>query len=271
MIEDLKHIIYKTIIEANRKMTPGDVEKAIASTGVTRKTVRLAIKDLVGQGELSYTCVYGTSFLERSFDRPVRLSKRILIKPPQTPYQPRPWEVVVDIAGGAAFGNGAHPTTCLVLRALDHLFSGDLQTERQSLLNGLDVGTGTGILAIALAKLGVQDVVGIDIDPCAVSEATHNVLLNGLSNKVAITDTPLEKLASQYAIIVANIALPTLKSMAPLLSGKTEKKGLLILSGFLESEFENLGETYAEHGFTLVQEEAERGWGCMTFQKSAPP
>lgn len=269
MIEDLEHIIYKTIIEANRKMTPGDVEKAIANTGVDKKRVRLAIKDLVGRGELSYTYVYGTSFLERSFDRPVRLSKRILIKPPQTPYQPRPGEVVVDIAGGAAFGNGAHPTTCLVLRALDHLFGGNLYADRRTLLNGLDVGTGTGILAIALAKLGVQDVVGIDIDPCAVSEATHNVLLNGLSKIVAITDTPLEMLTAQYAIIVANIALPTLKSMAPLLSKRTEKNGLLILSGFLESEFENLGEAYAEHGFTLMREETERGWGCITFQKSA--
>jgi ribosomal protein L11 methyltransferase len=249
-------------------MTPGDVEKAISDTGVDRKTVRLAIRDLVGRGELSYTYVYGTSFLERSFDRPVRLSKRILIKPPQTPYQPRPGEVVVEIAGGAAFGNGAHPTTCLVLRALDHLFGGHLYADHQSPSNGLDVGTGTGILAIALAKLGVQDVVGIDIDPCAVSEATHNVLLNGLPKTVAITDTPLEMLTAQYAIIVANIALPTLKSMAPLLSEKTEKKGLLILSGFLESEFKNLGETYAEHGFTVAREATERGWGCMTFQKS---
>jgi ribosomal protein L11 methyltransferase len=270
MIQDLKHIIYKTIIEANRKMTPGDVEKAVASTGVDRKRVRLAIKDLVGRGELSYTYVYGTSFLERSFDRPVRLSKRILIKPPQTPYQPRPGEVVVDIATGAAFGNGAHPTTCLVLRALDHVFSGNLHAERQAPLNGLDVGTGTGILAIALAKLGVQDVVGIDIDPCAVSEAAHNVSLNGLSKKVSITDTPLEKLTAQYAIIVANIALPTLKRMAPLLSGRTEKDGLLVLSGFLESASKNLGETYAEHGLRLVREETERRWACMALRKSEP-
>jgi len=270
MIEDLKHIIYKTVIEANRKMTPGDVEKAVASTaGVDRKRVRLAIRDLVRLGELSYTYVYGASFLERSFNRPVRLSKRIVIKPPQTPYQPRPGEVVLNIAAGAAFGNGAHPTTCLVLRAMDHVLGGNRHAKRKAPKNGLDVGTGTGILAIALAKLGVQDVGGIDIDPCAVSEATHNVLLNGLSERVSITDTPLEKLTVEYAIIVANIALPTLKRMAPLLSGRTEKNGLLVLSGFLESASKNLGETYAEHGLSLVREESARGWGCITLCKMA--
>lgn len=268
MIEDLKHIIYKTVIEANRKMTPGDVEKAVASTaGVDRKRVRLAIRDLVRLGELSYTYVYGASFLERSFDRPVRLSKRIVIKPPQTPYQPRPGEVVLNIAAGAAFGNGAHPTTCLALRALDHIFGGNRYIERKAPLKGLDVGTGTGILAIALAKLGVQKVVGIDIDPCAVSEATHNVSLNGLAKQALVTDTPLEKLASQFFVIVANIAQPTLRRMAPFLSARTEEKGFLILSGFLESVSKDLGETYAKFGLRLVREETERGWACITLCK----
>jgi ribosomal protein L11 methyltransferase len=268
MIEELKHIIYKTVIEANRKMTPGDVEKAVArSAGVDRKRVRHAVRDLVGRGELSYTYVYGTSFLERSFDRPVRLSKRIVIKPPQAPYESRPGEVVVDIVAGAAFGNGAHPTTRLVLRALDHIFGGNRCLERKAPLNGLDVGTGTGILAIALAKLGVQEVVGIDIDPCAVSESTHNVLLNGLAEQVSITNTPLEKLSSHFSVIVANIAYPTLRRMAPSLSARTEENGLLILSGFLEPASKNLGETYCEHGFKLVREEAERGWACMTLHK----
>ncbi|MES0363551.1 MAG: 50S ribosomal protein L11 methyltransferase [Desulfobacteria bacterium] len=271
MIDDLKHIIYRTVLEANRKMAPGDVEKAVArSAGVNRKRVRLAIRDLVGTGELRYTYVYGTSFLERSFDRPVRLSKRIVVKPPNTPYRSGPGEVVVDIAGGAAFGNGAHPTTCLALKALDHVFDGDRPVESKAPLNGLDIGTGTGILAIALAKLGVHDVIGIDVDPCAVSEATHNVLLNGLAEQVSIRNTPLEKLASRFSVIVANLAYLTLKRIAPSLSAGTEENGLLILSGFLEPAAENLHKTYAEQGFRLVREETERGWACMTLCKRAP-
>jgi ribosomal protein L11 methyltransferase len=271
MIDDLKHIIYTTVLEANRKMAPGDVEKAVArSAGISRKRVRLAIRDLVGIGELKYTYVYGTSFLERSFDRPVRLSKRIVVKPPNTPYRPGPGEVVVDIAGGAAFGNGAHPTTCLALKALDHVFDGDSYVESKAPLNGLDIGTGTGVLAIALAKLGAHDVIGTDIDPCAVSEASQNVLLNGLAERVSIRNTPLEKLASRFSVIVANLAYPTLKRIAPSLSAGTVENGLLILSGFLEPAAENLHKTYAEQGFRLVREETERGWGCMTLCKMAP-
>lgn len=271
MIKDLKHIIYKTVIEANRKMSPGDVEKAVADdAGIDRKRVRLAIRDLVGLGELSYTYVYGTSFLERSFDRPVRLSRRIVIKPPQMAYEPRPGEVVVEIAGGAAFGNGAHPTTCLVLRALDHLFGSNRYLEPHVPLKGLDIGTGTGILAIALAKLGIQEVVGIDTDLCAVSEATNNVLINGLAEQVSISNTPLEKLVSHFSLIVANLAYPTLKKMALSLSARTAENGFLIISGFSESAAKNLGETYAEHGLRLEQQEAERGWACITLCKSAP-
>ena len=154
---------------------------------------------------------------------------------------------------GTAFGNGAHPTTCLVLRALDHFFSNTRYLECHGPLRGLDVGTGTGILAIALAKLGIQEVVGIDTDPCAVSEATYNVLINGLAEQVSISNTALEELVSHFSLIVANLAYPTLKRIAPSLSAGTEENGFLILSGFLESACKNLSKTYAEQGFRLVR------------------
>jgi ribosomal protein L11 methyltransferase len=270
MIEDLKHIIYNAVIEANRKLTPGEVEKTVAkANGVDRKTVRLAIKDLVGRGELSYTYLYGTSFLEKSFDRPVRVSKRIVIKPPEKAYQPQPGDVVVNITGGAAFGSGAHPSTRLALRALDFVLGDSRYPRGRTPLTGLDVGTGTGILAIAMARLGVEKVVATDIDPCAVSEATHNVLLNGLAEQVSIRNTPLEKLALRFSVIVANLAYLTLKRIAPSLSAGTAENGLLILSGFLEPAAENLHKTYAEQGFRLVREETERGWACMTLCKRA--
>jgi ribosomal protein L11 methyltransferase len=270
MMQELKPIIYQTVVEANRKMTPGDVEKAVSRTaGVDRERVRLAIRDLVGLGELSYTYVYGTSFLERSFDRPVRLSKRIVIKPPQTPYKPRPGEVVVDIAGGAAFGNGAHPTTSLALRALDSIFGDNHYIERKATLKGLDVGTGTGILAIALAKLGVREVVGIDIDPCAVSEATHNVSLNGVAEKVTIANTPLEELTTHFSVTVANLYYATLRRLSSTIAERIQEDGLLVLSGFTELATKNVGKAFSEHGLRLLQEETEHGWASMTLRKSA--
>jgi ribosomal protein L11 methyltransferase len=132
----------------------------------------------------------------------------------------------------------------------------------------LDVGTGTGILAIALAKLGVQKVVGIDIDPCAVSEATHNVALNGLAEQVTITNIPLEELSTSFCVIVANIACPTLRRVSLLLSERMAQDGLLILSGFIRMPgSKDLVEAYTEHGLRLVREEIEHGWACLTLCK----
>jgi ribosomal protein L11 methyltransferase len=267
----LQKYIYDTVIEANRKMTPSEVEKAVVrASGVGKKTVRLAIKDLVTRGELSYTYIYGTSFLEKSFDRPVRVSNRIVIKPPDKAYQPKGGEVVINIARGAAFGNGTHPTTCLTLRALDFILGDSHYPKRGTPLTGLDVGTGTGILAIALGKFGVQRVVATDIDPCAVSEATHNVFLNGLSEQVTITNTPLVELATSFSVILANLACPTLTRSSSLLSEKLEQDGILILSGFKEPASKDLAKTYSEHGLKLVREEIEHRWAALTLCKTGP-
>lgn len=268
MIQDLKHIIYNTVVDANRKMTPGEVEKVVAgAAGIDRKRVRLAVKDLVRLGELTYTYFYGTSFLERSFDRPVRFSKRIVIKPPEKVYQAQQGEVVVDIAGGAAFGNGAHATTCLALKALDCVFGDNSYTERKARLKGLDVGTGTGILAIALAKLGVQEVLGLDIDPCAISESANNVRLNDLTEQVTVSSMSLEEVTTRFAVIVANLAYPTLRRLAPLFSARMKQDGVLILSGFKEPASKDLGKAYTKQGLRLIREETEREWVCLVLRK----
>jgi ribosomal protein L11 methyltransferase len=271
MNQGLRDIIYNTLIEANKKMTPGCVEKAVARTaGIHRKTVRLAIRDLVGLGELTYTYVYGTSFLEKSFDRPVRVSKRIVIKPPHKAYQAQPGDVVVNIASGAAFGDGAHSTTCLALRTLDSILGDTHFPEQTTPLTGLDVGTGTGILAITLAKLGVQTVVGLDIDPCAISEAIHNISLNGLAEQVRITNAPLEESGSHFSVIVANLASPTLSRLSTALSENVESGGMVILTGFKEPASKDLGRTYVERGLRLIREEMDRGWVCLVLQRGQP-
>ena len=225
------------------------------------------LKDLIGTGQLSYTYVYGTSFLEPSFDRPLRISRRIVIKPPHKSYQPQPGEVVVNMQTGVAFGNGTHPTTCLALRALDYALSDRRCTEANGPLTGLDVGTGTGILAIALAKLGVQKVVGTDVDSCAISEARHNVSINGVAEQVRITDTPFEELDTSFSVIVANLASPTLRRLSTLFLASMKKKGILILSGFKEPASRNFHEAYAEKGLTLIREETDRQWACFVLRK----
>ena len=268
MMEKVKQAVRNTVVDSKEKMTHGDVEKTVSgASGVDRKIVKLAIRDLVNLGELTYTYLFGTSFLEKSFDRPVRISRRIVIKPPDKAYQPQPGEVVVNIAAGAAFGNGAHPTTCLAMRALDSVLGDNLYTGGKAPSKGLDMGTGTGILAIALANLGVQKVIATDIDPCSLSEATHNISLNGLAEHITVTNTPLQELATFFSVIVANLACPTLTRLSAILSEKMEQGGVLVLSGFKETASKDLEKAYTKKGLRLIHEETNRDWVCIVLRK----
>ena len=268
MMEKVKQAVRNTVVDSKEKMTHGDVEKTVSgASGVDRKIVKLAIRDLVNLGELTYTYLFGTSFLEKSFDRPVRISRRIVIKPPDKAYQPQPGEVVVNIAAGAAFGNGAHPTTCLAMRALDSVLGDNLYTGGKAPSKGLDMGTGTGILAIALVNLGVQKVIATDIDPCALSEATHNISLNGLAEHITVTNTPLQELATFFSVIVANLACPTLTRLSAILSEKLEQGGILVISGFKETASKDLEKAYTKKGLRLIHEETNRDWVCIVLRK----
>jgi len=271
MLDRVKKEIRDRVFGGCEKVPVGQLEKRIArDAGVSKGLVKKAVKELVGAGELVYTYVYGTSFLECSFSRPVRVSKRIVLKPPDMAYQAEPGDVVIILDGGAAFGNGAHPTTCLALEALDDALGNGPFLEHTGRSKGLDVGTGTGVLAIALARLGVQEVVGTDIDPCAISEGRHNVSLNRLCERVTVLDTPVEGLGDAYAVIVANLAYPTLKRMSSVLAAKLAEDGLLILSGFKEDVSTELAKAYEQFGLRLFREASRRRWGCVTLGRKGP-
>lgn len=269
MTEKLKCLIRKAVLDANRKMTPREVAVSVArEAGTDRQTVRLSIRDLVRQGELTYTYDYGASFLAPSFDKPVRVSKRIVIKPPDQAYRPAGGDVVIDLARGAAFGDGTHPTTCLALRALEAILDNTRCKDGKASSKALDIGTGTGVLAIALAKLGVQKVVAIDIDPCAICEARENVALNRLAEQVTISSTRLEALGTYFSIIVANLAYPTLIRMLHPMLEKMEDEGVLVISGLKAPASKGLVEAYAEQGLTLIHEETDREWVCCVLRKA---
>ena len=127
----------------------------------------------------------------------------------------------------------------------------------------------TLVSSLSTLRSGYQnpELVGIDIDPCALSEATHNVSLNGRGCQVMISKTPLERLAGCFSVIVANLAYPTLRRLSPHLSKRMEKGGVLILSGFKEPVAGDLGRTCAEQGLRLIGEETDRQWACLVLRK----
>lgn len=114
----------------------------------------------------------------KQYFKPVRITERLTIKPTWEEYTASEGEIILELDPGMAFGTGTHATTSLCLKTLEEVIKGGEDV--------IDVGTGSGILSIAAAKLGARSVLAVDLDPVAVSSATDNVKLNGLEDKISV-------------------------------------------------------------------------------------
>ncbi len=195
--------------------------------------------------------------------RTVRVSagnKTIVIKPTWRTIQKKPGDIVIEIDPGMAFGTGSHATTKTCLAALLRL----MQDKRAfSHISFLDVGTGTGILAIAAAKLGVKKAIGIDIDPIAIKVARAN------ARKAAVTlsSKGIDNLKGRFQIIVANILARDLIRLAPLISDRASDKGHLILSGLLRPEAAKVSKVYMAHGFKPFKQYSSGEWTTIVLTR----
>ena len=168
--------------------------------------------------------------------------------------------VVLRIEPGAAFGLGDHPTTELSLRALASLLSA--QPPQQ--LAVLDVGCGTGVLAIAAVRLGADPVRAVDVASAAVEATTANALLNGVADQVNVDTAPAAELCGTYDIVVANILAPVLVRLADDLRRLTASGGHLIISGILADSHDHVLEALAP--MSVVHSEVLDGWIAVSLQ-----
>jgi ribosomal protein L11 methyltransferase len=197
----------------------------------------------------------------KKFFKPVRVTSRFVIKPPWSSFPLRKNQISIDITPGMAFGTGTHATTKLSIRALEER----LKKKRASVL---DVGTGSGILSIAAARLGAKEVLGIDTDPVAVEIARENVSQNGVSNIVKIRKGSIGHIRRRFDVVMANIDLKNLRRMRQPLLRHLKRKGPLILSGILEREGDRLRQHYMETGLLRwIRSTVEGEWVCLTLQK----
>jgi ribosomal protein L11 methyltransferase len=182
------------------------------------------------------------------------VGKRLVIVPSWRRYQPKPGEVVLDLDPGMAFGTGVHPTTRLCLRLLErHLAPG---------ARVLDLGTGSGILAIAAAKLGASSVWGIDLDATAARVAASNVAHNGVEAVVRVDQGELGQVAPdvRFELILANINLRVIRLVLPTLASHLAAGGVAILSGVLHEHEAALREAIGEAGLAIRERRRERDW-----------
>lgn len=192
----------------------------------------------------------------KSFFHVTRVTRRVVIRPTWESYIPSPQDCVLDMDPGAAFGTGGHATTRLCLDALDGLLP------KRCLL---DVGTGSGVLAIAAAKLGVEQVRAVDNDATAVEVANENIATNSVWDRVVADAMPVEDVSGLFDVVVANIIAAVLTRLAPALVARMNPGGVLILSGILVEETQTMSETFASLGLSERERSVENGWSCLVM------
>jgi ribosomal protein L11 methyltransferase len=185
--------------------------------------------------------------------RPIQVTERIVIAPTWHPHTARPGEIVLTIDPKMSFGTGYHETTRLMLRLMEkHLSPGDTV---------LDVGTGTGVLAIAALKLGAARAIGVDNDEWSFSNARENSSLNGVDHLFSARLGELEQVPERgFGLVVANIQKNVIEGMLPGLTGRAAPGGRLLFSGLLTSDREAILASFAAAGLTLLEEMTENEW-----------
>lgn len=265
-IETLHRKVLAIVEESSHRLTPGELRKRlIGKIDTDEKTLKSAIIDLVLSRELKYTYQFGCSFLEKSYEKPIRVSSRIVLKPPDMVYKPSSQDIVIDILKGASFGFGDHPTTRLAIQGIEAALSANHGIFKTDNSRALDIGTGSGVLAIAAVLTGVNRAVGIDIDPCARAEAKKNVELNSLEHRIKILDTRVEDIIEPYSLITANLRYPTLKRICPHMVRVMQKKGSVVVSGIKEDEIDDLLNTFTQNSFQYTWKAGEKGWVGLVF------
>jgi ribosomal protein L11 methyltransferase len=131
----------------------------------------------------------------------------------------------------------------------------------------LDVGTGSGILAIALAKLGASKVWALDNDPVALKVAEENIKYNAVQKNVFRSAAPLNRLRKTFPMVVANLTAETILSLAESLSKRVAPSGYLILSGILRPKAEQLARYFVSNGFKLIKLKEEKEWATLLLKR----
>ena len=197
-----------------------------------------------------------------------RISPRLIIKPSWEIYRPRRApkagdEAVLELDPGLAFGTGHHASTSLALLLIDRLYSPGAAGPRRV----LDIGTGTGILAMACALFGAREVLAVDNDPDAVTAARDNIRRNALDQRVTASLADIGGLDHPFDLIVANITHDILLQLAPsIVRLLAAGAGRLILSGLLAGpQAESITLAYGRLGLALIASESAEEWTALQF------
>jgi len=199
----------------------------------------------------------------RKHYKTLRVGNRLIIKPAWEDYEAMTGQVVIEIDPGMAFGTGQHATTRLCLLAFE--------TYLRPGMTVLDLGTGSGILAIAAAKLGASSILALDINPAVVVIARSNVEANGVAGIVTVEQgtLPLGTKGKIFDLVAVNITADVIEELSHSLASCLEPRGIIIASGFAEERLEGVIERLDQVGIKTMEVLAEEQWRTIVAQAEA--
>ncbi|MBI4548026.1 MAG: 50S ribosomal protein L11 methyltransferase [Ignavibacteriae bacterium] len=192
--------------------------------------------------------------------QPIEIGQKLVVKPSWCDYNNIENRIIIQIDPKMSFGTGYHETTRLILQLLERYVDAEYSI--------LDVGMGTGILAIAGVKLGTTTAVGIDVDDWSIENARENVESNCVADKVAIFKKPIDELESPPAdLITANLTLNSIIELLQHFRSHLRDGGLLLLSGLLQSDRQAMTKHLRDHHFEVIEQLTENEWIALAAQK----
>lgn len=197
----------------------------------------------------------------KAFFHTEKVGKRLVIKPTWEEYEPAADDLVIELDPGAAFGTGTHPTTAMCLRELENLVQKGARV--------FDVGTGSGVLAIAAAELGAAEVFAKDYDATAVRIAGENIRQNGVENIVRTGTTDLwSGFEGRAEVISANLIADLVIRLLPELEAHLAPQGHLLASGIITERVDDVKSAIESNGLALVKLIEDSGWAAMVIGRA---
>ncbi|NLF01528.1 MAG: 50S ribosomal protein L11 methyltransferase [Anaerolineales bacterium] len=192
----------------------------------------------------------------------MHIGQHIVVRPSWRDYAPSPADVVIELDPGQAFGTGLHPTTQMCLMALEAFAAPQADV--------LDMGTGSGILAIAAAKLGARCVLAIDNDAVAVEAALSNVTANAVQDRVQVVAGSLADAPGDYDLVLVNILAKVILGMVQAgLATRVRPEGVVVVAGILADQESEIAAAFTEDGLAPVRRWQVDDWVCLVLNRGA--